>query len=430
MNIFGFCKQFQTKILISVDYILILALFLSCVKGEDILKMGTPTDKNISSSLATASSYNFISLVAGNNYGIGTSDGTGSFAHFLYPNGIAQDSNGDFYVADILNHTIRNITSSGVVTTYAGIARASGTTNGSLKDALFNYPAYIAFAPDGTMYVVDSLRTVIRKMTHDGVVSTFVGSATIHNGQDGTGTNASFQSIAQIVFDSSGDLYVADSGSNTIRKITPEGVVTTYIGQIGSHGSNMGTGSLTYPPTFNLVEGVTIDSNSNLYVSDYGDNTILKIPLTGPSAGTPSVFAGMPANSGTTDGTGTAARFKRPNQLQTGPGNTIYVSDSEGTTLRKITSAGLVTTVAGKAGVSGSANGSGTSARFGYICEFAVTSGGQIFIADSLNSMIRKIDENAAVTSFAGEVEVPLGFSNANKESALFNYPGAMAVTI
>ncbi len=314
----------------------------------------------------------------------GSTDGTGSGARFGQPFGAAVDATGTVYVADRSNHTIRKITSTGVVSTLAGSPGSSGATDATGSAARFNSPLGIAVDGAGFVYVADQFNCKIRKITPAGVVSTLAGGGIcgISPAADGTGTAARFLLPAGLAIDSAGTLYVADQGSNTIRRVTSSGVVTTLAGSASSSsGSADGTGSAA---RFNLPGGIAVDSAGTVYVADTNNSTIRKVT----SGGVVTTLAGSAGAGGGTDGTGGAARFSLPAGIAVDGTGTLYVTS--GSTIRKITSAGVVTTVAGLFGVTGNADGIGLAARFDGPIGIAVNrSGSRLYVAEWNNNDIR-----------------------------------------
>jgi hypothetical protein len=218
-----------------------------------------------------------VTTFAGSAGNPGPDDGTGSAARFNLPRGVAVDSAGNVYVADSRNHTIRKITASGVVTTFAGLAGHPGSADGTCSVARFSTPSGVAVDNAGNIYVADSNKYTIRKITPSCVVTTFAGLAGSYGSADGTGNDARFYTPEGVAVDSAGNVYVADSGSesfpgnNTIRKITPFRVVSTLAGLAGNSGSADGTGSAA---RFNGPSGVAVDSAGNVYVADAANNTV------------------------------------------------------------------------------------------------------------------------------------------------------------
>src|SRR5437773_3702521 len=355
----------------------------------------------------------YFNTFAGNAYG---GNGTGSQAIFAYPYATAVDGAGNVYVAATYNYTVRKITPAGVVTTLAGLADNDGSTDGTGSAARFSYLFGIAVDGAGNVYVTDFSNT-IRKITPAGVVTTLAGTPGVHGSADGTGSAAQFWQPWGIAVDSAGNVYVADQANSTFRKITPAGVVTTIAGAAGVFGSADGSGSAA---RFNSPCGIAVDSSGNLCVADTGNETIRKIT----SAGVVTTLAGAPGIAGSTDGTGGAARLYYPYAL-TVTGTTLYVADTFNNTIRKITSAGVVTTFAGAAGVPGSADG--TSAQFQYPFGVAADKTGNLYVADYLNSTIRKITSAGVVTTLAGTAGV-IGSADGTSSAAQFFYPFAVAV--
>jgi sugar lactone lactonase YvrE len=310
-----------------------------------------------------------ITTLAGAAGSSGSVDGTGGSARFNHPSDLAADNAGNVFVTDTNNHTIRKITSAGVVTTLAGLAGNSGNTDATGTNARFNSPTGITVDGPGNLYVADTDNNTIRKVTAGGVVTTLA-----------TG----FNHPSDVAADGAGNLFVADAGNNTIRKIIiSTGAVSLVAGQAGSRGSADGTGSAA---RFSSPEGVAVDSSGNLYVADTNNQTIRKVSL----AGAVTTLAGQAGLSGSSDGAGNAARFQNPLDLTVDGSGNIWVADTDNHTIRKITPAGLTGTVAGQAGLSGSADGTGSAARFFYPSGVAVDSAGNVYVADTNNQTIRK----------------------------------------
>jgi FG-GAP-like repeat/NHL repeat len=355
----------------------------------------------------------------------GSVDGTGSAARFNSVAGIAVDGTGNVYVADSINQTVRKITSTGIVTTVAGAAGATGGLDGTGSSARFYNPSGLAVDQVGNIYVADSNNDTIRKIAPDGDVTTLAGLAQVPGSANGVGTNAKFFGPSGPAVDSLGNIYVADSGNDTIRRITPDGNVTTFAGTpSNSVGSSDGTGTMA---RFYSPSSVATDSMGNVYVGD-GNATIRKIT----SAGVVSTLAGTAGNWGALDGTGGSAEFYGGSSgIAVDRSGNVYVADTNNHTIRKITPGGVVTTLAGLAQNSGSTDGSGSAARFHFPNGVAVDGEGTVYVADTGNNTIRKISPAGVVTTFAGSVG-NFGLVDGAGSAARFgqNSPTGLAVDV
>ena len=311
----------------------------------------------------------------------GSVDGVGSAASFWEPKAIAIDGQGNLYVADYNNQSIRKITSSGVVTTLAG-SGASGHQDGPGVTATFTYSLGLTVDLNGNVYVADSANNAIRKITVAGDVTTLAGGAGF-GFANGNGAAAKFNFPHDIAVSPNGNLYVTDFSNNVIRKITRDGTVSTYAGT-GIKGAADGPAATA---SFNNPSGIAVDAQENLYIGDYGNNLIRKISV----GGIVSTIAGN-GTAGNANGTGTFATFTTPASIAIDGGGNLYVPTA-GNQIRIISPAGVVSTFAGT-GAAGMTNGPALSSTFNLPLSVAVGSNGTVYVADTLNNAIRKITPN------------------------------------
>jgi len=417
----------------------------------------------------------FVSTLAGQAGVLGSADGIGAAATFSYADPLAVDATGNVYAADTLNGVaIRKITPAGAVTTIAGRSGVYGSSDGMGTAAQFGGIYAMAVDASGTVFATDSSNDTVRKITPDGVVTTFAGSPGIRGSADGTGSTARFFDPRGIAVDQNGNVYVVDASNYTIRKITPAGAVTTLAGNAGVAGTADGTATTAYFSEF--VGPMTIDPSGNLYVADFGVGAIREITPSGmvtslfggalygsvePGAaaagiglgnlaadpeynlylvstgggmlwkitpeGGVSGFVGDANGHGSADGTGSVARFDSPSGAAVDQNGVLYVADKYNNAIRKVAPGGITTTLAGSSGFSGSADGDGASAQFSLPSGVAVDSSGYVYVADTGNDTIRKVGPTGMVTTLAGTPGV-VGSSDGTGPTAQFNGPFGLAV--
>ncbi|MWW23545.1 hypothetical protein GRQ30_02145 [Algibacter wandonensis] len=301
-------------------------------------------------------------------------DGDISIATFNRPTGMATDAAGNIYVTEYGNHTVRKITPAGQVSTLVG--GFNGFADGTGTDAKLFRPTDIIMGVDGFLYVADSWNNRIRKVSLAGVVTTFAGGSS--GFVDGMGNAAKFNKPSGLTTDADGNIYVADLENQSIRKITTAGVVSTLAG--GTEGYNNGTGSSAQ---FKDPRAIVLSNNNELMVTDQFGRTVRKVTL----AGVVTVFAGNGV-SGSSDGVGTSSSFGVPNGITIDNDGNLLVSDRSEHNIRKITPNAEVTTIAGTRS-SGSNDGVASQATFYNPAGMLVTADGTIYIADYDNHRIR-----------------------------------------
>ena len=313
----------------------------------------------------------------------GHTDGTGRAARFALAGGVRTDPSGNAYVSDSSNYTIRKVTPRGVVTTVAGVAGTSGSRDGPASTALFAGVGGVAVDSAGNLFVADSGNYTIREISTSGNVTTIAGLAGTRGEVDGTGSTARLYDPQNLAIDRSNNIYVADGMGNVIRKVTEAGVVTTLAGS-GTAGPSNGTG---IGAQFNDPTGIAVDYFGNIYVADFGNDTVREVT---PS-GVVTTLAGSPGTAGSADGSGEAASFNGAAGLGVDSSGNVYVADAANDTIRKVAPGGFVTTVAGLAGDLENIDGLATNARFNTPGDVTIDASGIVYVADSGNSTIRRI---------------------------------------
>jgi sugar lactone lactonase YvrE len=423
----------------------------------------------------------------------GSADGTLADARFNSPRGIAADHLGNFYVSDGLNETVRKITPAGFVSTLAGTAGLYGAVDAAGADARFYWLRGMTTDSSGNVYVADQFNCSIRKVTPEGVVTTVAGAARQAGGSDGAGSAARFESPSGIAADAAGTVYVVDTWNSTLRRVTRDGLVTTLAGTPGAYGYADGSGSNAkfgfcfyipaqtkpyYPGGARCFRtGVATDAVGNVLLADLHNGAIRRITPDGlvttlisrtdiqphavatdgkgniyfastsqvwkvMSTGEASVLAGQTVG-GANDGVGAHALFNWPYGITTDASGNLYVADTLNHTIRKITPAGEVSTLAGRAGVEGSEDGAGAAARFRYPYGIASDTSGNLYVADTENHTIRKVTPAGVVTTVVGAASVtgftpgalpgvlasPQGIAVSGKKLYVTLYDGVAVVT-
>ncbi|MEW5677426.1 T9SS type A sorting domain-containing protein [Flavobacterium enshiense] len=308
---------------------------------------------------------------------IGSTDAIGTLASFNYPTVVTFNQQNDLVIVDRSNHKIRKVAIDGAVTTLAGTG-AIGTANGDVASATFRYPDGAIVDSQGNIFITDQSNHLIRKITPAGVVSTFAGSTA--GFLDGSGLSAKFYYPAAMTIDAQDNLYIADWNNHKIRKITPDGTVTTYAGSTSGYlDGNAATAK------FNGPTGLGIDSSGNLYVADYSNNRIRKIDTLGQV----TTVAGS-GTAGLADGNGSSASFNHPAVVAVTSEAILYVTDEGNHKIRRISPLGEVTTFAGT-GIIGAADGNASTSSFKNPTGIAIASDNALYIADYGNHKIRKI---------------------------------------
>jgi hypothetical protein len=305
-------------------------------------------------------------------------------ARFDHPIGLARAANGDIYVADSGNNTIRKICADGDVVTLAGMPGVSGSADGIGTAARFSFLQGIAVDGAGNAYVVDN--SAIRKITPEGVVTTLAGASGVLGDADGPGATARFMRPWGIAADAAGNLFVADTENRLIRKVAPDGTVTTLAGIRGQRGTVNGS---TATATFLGPKGIVLAPSGDLYVTDWYGPPAPHIAETSTfvrkiaANGTVSTLAGnFASESG-------PAEFRDTFAISADSAGNVYVSAQR--TIKRITAAGAVSVLAGPVSSFQSLEG------------LTIDDGGNLYVADTPSNAISKVTQAGAITLFAGQ---------------------------
>lgn len=344
-----------------------------------------------------------VTAVAGQIYGGSDRDGTGTGVTFGYIGRLTLDAAGTTLYAATTNYGLRKVTNLGVSDGGVAITIASRDlfVPGQKGHAALVEPNAVAEGPDGTVYIADRNLGAVRKLLRDGTVVNLAGPTTTPQGPwpartDGPGDQATFSSnIRSLAVDANNNVYVADAGDCAVRKITPSRVVSTLVGANGCGYVNGPSSSAK----LGSVQGIAVDAQGNVYVVDQDNGVIRKIL----PDGTTSVLAGSAGVFGVQDGTGSNARFDYPWGLAIDAAGNLYVTEYYAGVVRKVTPSGTVSTVAGISGTNGSANGPALSATFNYPRGIAVDAAGNVYIADTDNSLVRQLRPDGTVRTLVGQ---------------------------
>lgn len=294
-------------------------------------------------------------------------------SRFSAPTDVAVSPDGVCYVADSGNNTIRRV-AGGVTTTIAGAAGQFGSVDGSADRSRFNDPTGVAVGADGSVYVADRYNAIVRRLSMDGTVTTIAGRSGLSGASDGPVAAARLSAPQRVAVAADGSVYIADAGNHAIRRVSAAGAIETII-------------TANAPDRMDPV-ALAIDPNGNVLVADSWSNVIRRVD----SERHLSVFAGVAGARGDSDGPAGNARFNAPEGIALDLNGNVYVSDSGNHTIRRIAN-GIVTTVAGLVGLSGAIDGTGSRARLNHPSGIACDAQGRLWIADRDNHTVRRLTD-------------------------------------
>jgi sugar lactone lactonase YvrE len=367
-----------------------------------------------------------IATVAGNGLlGYSGDGGSATNATLGLSVGVAVDQSGNLYIADAENVRVRKISSGGVITTIAGDGLFSyGGDSGQAVSAQLGTPHGTAVDSSGNLYLADTANNRVRKVSPSGIITTVAGTGALgHSGDGGAATSATLSGPQGVAIDNAGNLYIADTGNDAIRKVSASGVISTIAGANGN--SNTGDGG---PATSAALSGPTAvlpDGLGNLYIADSGSAKIRVIS----SSGVISTFAGSVLRGYAGDGgPATSAFLNNPTGMALDSVGNLYIADSGNSAIREVTTNGNISTIAGNgsAGYSGD-GGPATSAEFNFLSGVAVDGAGNIYVTDTLNHRVRKIS-GGTVTTVAGTAQAAYSGDGGPAATASFVSPWGIAI--
>ena len=383
-------------------------------------------------SIRKIDSAGIITTVAGDGTrGYGGDGAAATAAQLKGPSDVALDAAGNLYIADAGNHRIRKVDSAGTITTVAGDGTGSyGGDGGAATAAQLSFPRGVALDGSGNLYIADMVNHRIRKVDTAGVITTVAGDVTAgYGGDGGAATAARLNSPTSVALDGSGNLYIADLWNHRIRKVDTAGVITTVAGD-GTAGYG-GDGAAAAAARLNLPISVALDGSGNLYIAD--NQRIRKVS----SAGTITTVAG----DGTEDefgrgdyggdgGAAVAAQLNDPTDMAPDGSGNLYIADSSNQRIRKVSSAGIISTVAGDGtqGYSGDGGAATAATQLNSPTGVALDSANNLYIADAGNHRIRKADSAGTLTTVAGDGTAGYSGAGGAAAAAQLNSPTGVAL--
>jgi uncharacterized protein (TIGR03437 family) len=341
-----------------------------------------------------------ISTVAGTGaYGYSGDGGPAAKAALRYPNGVTVDASGDLFIADTFNNRIREITPGGIISTVAGSANGYSGDGGLATSAELDSPTDVVVDTAGNLLIADSVNDRIRKVTAGGVISTFVGIGSVRFGGDGgPATSAALNYPSGAAVDTAGDLFIVDYLNNRVRKVTPGGIISTVAGN-GTAGHS-GDGSPAVGAELFFPISVALDSSGNLYIADSVNDRIRMV--------TPGGIISTVAGTGTLGYSGDGgpainAELANPVGVTVDATGNLFIADRSNNRIRKVTPGGIISTVAGGDMFGNTGDGGpAISATLNWPTGVAVDASGNLFIADSGNSRIREVTPSGVISAVAG----------------------------
>ena len=356
----------------------------------------------------------------------GSSDdgGPATEAQLRIPAGLALDAMGNLYIADYSTHRIRRVDSVGIITTVAGTGeRGFSGDGGPATEAQLNFPQGLALDGAGNLYIADRFNARIRRVDPSGIITTIAGTGERSFGGDGgPATEATMSSPWGLALDGMGNLYIADTSDHRIRRVDPSGVMTTVAGT-GERGFG-GDGGPATEAQLSVPQGVAVDPAGNLYIADWSNVRVRRVD----PAGTIETVVGSGDWGFSGDGgPATAARLTPPTAVAVGHDGSLYVADERNRRVRQVRD-GTISTIAGPRTASFADPVPAANARLYRPWSVAVDGAGNVFLADLLNHVIRRVDPSGVMTTVAGTGEWVFGGDGGPATETQLNNPAGVAL--
>ena len=341
------------------------------------------------------------------------------------PMGVAVDSAGNVWIADTGDNSIREVTTDGFINTIVGDSYPGFLGDGgSPASAELHTPTDICFDTKGNLYIADSFNAVIREVSA-GVISTIAGTTAVGYAGDGDlATKAALLAPFSVAVDASGNVFIVENGDSRIREVDAAKMnINTVVGN--GYDGFAGDGSSATKAQLNYPTGIALDSSGNMYIADFLNLRIRKV-----ASGNISTVAGNGVLSFSGDGgQALSAQMNAPQGVVSDRAGNFYVSDTGNNVVRQVAKNGVITTIAGNGTAGSNGDGSaGTGAQLNSPAGLALDSSGNLYISDSLNAKVRKVSSSGAITTVAGNGTPGFGGDGASAASAQLNTPLGLAV--
>lgn len=367
------------------------------------------------------------SVVAGIGFAGVTGDGgPAASARLQSPSSLAVDADGNLYVAGMNDYRVRKIATDGTITTVAGIGQYGYSgDDGPATEARIS-PQGIAIDAEGNLYIADSGNHRVRKVDAvTGTITTVAGTGTSgFSGDNGPATTARLNSPSGVAFDDAGNLYIADMNNKVVRKVTPSGTITTIAGVAGTYGDSGDNGPATSAKLSS--PGKLVYSSGYLYISDYNANRVRKVNL---SSGIISTAAGTGAYGYSGDnGPAASAQLNYPQGIAIDGSNNLYIADGNNNRVRMVSDSGLISTIAGNGSARFAADGPASQAELYTPSAIAFDGAGNLYIAETQNNRVLKVDPFGNIVTFAGTGTAGFDGDGGSAASAQLNFPSDVTV--